>query len=300
MRPHVARLGVFDRVSFQRAEETFPEQQGTMDIDNTMYLLSILEVSSEVECSVILNAVNLSHSWVLLGQVLSQQVMNRALLGAFRHPRLIPNVAELAATCDGRGWIFHAVLKIVRRDPDLFRASILGDHPIWHDFLLGEFADDFYDKSVYVDAPYDQRPFVFLMECILFGWPAAGAANVEVGRDLVPAFVEFCIAAGTPAANELMSYLAPVFPERVFPIVGNGFADRLNGQSLAFFYVWEGADKPERLRGNPAIMAEKLLARLPKQAKALIAEIPPDDPELETVRAMLSHFNSRTKRFVVD
>ena len=294
-----SRLSIFDKTHLQRARETFQEQEGTMDLENTTYLLSILEVSSEVDYSIILNAINLSHSWAILGQVLPQRVMNRMLLAAFRHPKLIPKLSQIALTCDGSSWIFHAVSKVMRHHIDLVKESITQNSPVWTDFLLPEFAEDFYVKSEHVvDDSYEERSFALLIECVLFNWPVEKTREVEVGRDLATSFARFCLEANTDVANELLSYLTAVIGGDLFGIVAGGYADRLNAQCLAFLYMKYGADK--EIRGNMAIMGEKLIPLLPKQAKKLLSEIKEDDPERETLQCMLKHYDEKTKRFVVD
>lgn len=299
MNKNASRFTVFDKVCYQRAKETFPFQDGNMELENSTYLASILDVHNEVDCSIISNAINLSHSWAILGEMLPQRVMNKVLLAAFYHPKLIPKLAEIAATCDGRSWIFHSILKIAKQNMELLMNSIREDNPVWTEFLLNEFADDFYDKSIYVEMPYDQRPFAFLIESILFGWPVEKTANVEIGRDIVTSVVQFCLDANSKVGNTLLSYLGPVFPEHVIKLVADGFADRLNAQSLVFFYKWEHKGKP-KLCGNPAIMAEKLLPRDPKEAERLMKLLDANDPERETLEAMMRHFNKKTRRFVVE
>lgn len=296
-----SRLAIFDKSHLHRARSTFPEQAGTMDLENTTYLLSILEVSREVDCSIILNAINLSHSWAILGQILPQRVMNRMLLAAFRHPKLIPKVSQIAQTCDGRSWIFQAIQKLMRSNIDLFKESITNNNPVWTDFLLPEFAEDFYTKSEYVDDPYDERMFAFLIESVLFNWPVEKTVEVEIERDIAPSFAKFCIEANTDVANELLSYLLPVFSDQLFDIVAGGYADRLNAQSLTFLYMKRDKEKKgKKITGNMAIMAEKLLPHMPKEAKKILSQLDANDPERETLECMIKHYNEQTKRFVVD
>lgn len=300
MNKNASRFTVFDKVCYQRAKETFPYQDGDMELENSTYLASILDVHDEIDCSIIQNAINLSHSWAILGQMLPQRVMNKVLLAAFYHPKLIPKLTQIAETCDGRSWIFHAIGKISKHNMDLLRDSIRQDNPVWTDFLLNEFADDFYDKSIYIEMPYDQRPFAFLIESILFGWPVDKTTGVEIGRDVVTSVVQFCLDCNSKVGNELINYLAPIFPSHVIKLVAEGFSDRLSSKILEFFkYMWTSRNKPE-LQGNRAIMAEKLLSRDWKEAERLMKEMDPADPEMETLEAMMRHFNKKTKRFVVD
>lgn len=295
-----SRLAMFSRVCYERALETFPRQDGTMDLENREYLLSILEVSPEVEVYVILNAINLSHSWAILGEILPQKVMDRIVIAAFRHPQLVPKLNEIAETCPNRFWIFHSVLKMVQQVPDLFRRSIEENSPVWSDFLMDEFAEDFRDKSTFLDRGYDERPFGTLIESVLFSWPIDKVSNVRVGRDLVTAFVKFCLCARTYVGDQLVSYLLPLFPGDVFPMVTRGFADRLNPESLVFCFTYAEEHKITRVEGNRAVMVQKLIHRMPALARTLFSEIDADDPERATIEAMLAHFNSKTKRFTIE
>jgi hypothetical protein len=71
-----SRLTLFDKLAFQRAKETFPAQSGTCSEDDGAFLLSILEVSTNVECGTIQQAINLARSWCELGTILPQNLMN--------------------------------------------------------------------------------------------------------------------------------------------------------------------------------------------------------------------------------
>jgi hypothetical protein len=183
-------------------------------------------------------------------------------------------------------------LALLQHHSDLFQRSIAEGNPVW-DFILPEISTDLSDKSEFLDAPYDERPFAFLVESVLFAWPMPEIRNVAVSK-IVSSVAAFCAAATGWVPDELLSYLAPLFPTEVVTAVA-GKVNRLNAVCLEFL-VAKGFDSLEHFTGNAAVMAMKLLPRMTEKAVAMIEGDESEDANI--VRQMLRHLNPETKYFV--
>jgi hypothetical protein len=107
---------------------------------------------------------------------------------------LVPQLSPFAPYCEkGNGWLFRSIWRLLQHHSDLFQRSIAESSPVW-EFILPEIASDLSDKSEFLDAPYDERPFAFLVEAVLFAWPMPDVRNVAISQ-IVSAVAAFCAAA---------------------------------------------------------------------------------------------------------
>ena len=178
MRRCEEKLVPSDRIYFQRAIETFPEEKGNCSDDITEFILNIFEVNDKSNQSFIQNAVNFIRTWSEVGLNFPQRVMDLLFYVSFKHPFFLSQLAALSSSYSNSGWLFHSLLALVQDHTDLFKESIFHDFPVW-EFILQEFDRDFFTKSDVLSTPYSDRPYSFLCESILFGWPARSASSVS-------------------------------------------------------------------------------------------------------------------------
>jgi hypothetical protein len=231
--------------------------------------------------------------WCELGTILPQKIMNRIVYAAFLHPKFVPQLSLFAPYCTRRNcWLFCSILRLLQRHSEFFQRSIAESGPVW-DFILPEIACDLSDKSEFLETPYDERPFAFLVESVIFAWPMAEIRNVTISS-VVAAVASFCAAASGWVPDELLSYLAPLFPAEVVAAVA-GKMNRLNAVCLEFL-IAKGFNTPEHFTGNTAVIAMKLLPRMTDRALAMLEGDESEDAEI--VRQMFRHLNTETKYFI--
>lgn len=287
------RLQIVQRIYYQRGRDTFPKEEGSCSEDDSRFLLSILDVPTNEDRSTIQNAINFARSWIELGRILPQKVINKIVLYSFYTPAYIPQLALLAPLFPSRNWLFNSIDKILRTKTDLFKKSIKENNPVWG-FILREFDEDFYEKSELLDKSYDERAFAFLAESVIFSWPYDQSTNVTISQ-LVQAFAQFCIEHQSTASNGLLSVLAPIFPNEISQ-VADGCLERLSSASLTALYTL-GYIKKGKSNGDKFILAMKLLPRMPDVALDYIHDSY-QTIEGKTVLTMKEHFDSENNCFI--
>ncbi|OHT10872.1 hypothetical protein TRFO_19660 [Tritrichomonas foetus] len=303
------RFKIFDQLCFNRALETFPEEPGTCPEYTSQFILSILEVSENSDKSTLQNAINFARSWAELGFILPQKVMNRVLRAAFEFPIFIPQLSLLSPFFSNKGWLFNALLKLIREQPDLFFRSIEKNNSVWN-FIFKQFDQDFFDKSEILDIEYSERPFSFLSEVLIFEWPSKNSpssSEISIANN-VRLIAEYCLAHPGEVADSILNCIAPLFPNEILPILA-GKAEVLNGNNLAYFFSLysndndesdhkkEASDMKNCLTGDSLTMALKLLPKNLKLAQSLVEGL--GESEKRIFDEMLSHYNEKTKHFTV-
>jgi hypothetical protein len=290
----VDHLCVFHRLVYQRACETFPPQEGTCSDANGSFLLSIFEISPDVDPRSIRRAIDLAQSWCELGKILPQTVMNRIVHAAFANSNFVSSLFTFSSFYEqDKGWIFHAISSLIKHDFELFKQSIHQGFRVW-EFLLSEIAEDFEDKWEYLDAPFEEMGLSFLIESILFSWPMFETSELTLSA-VALSFATFCANQKGRVSDRLLSYLATLFPYEVVAVM-KGQIDRLNAECLVFL-VESGLDNEAAFTGNNGVIAMKLLPSMKERALAFVEG--KEVPEAEVIQAMVQHLDSNSQ-LVVD
>lgn len=293
MKLNKTRLTIYDQLSYQRAKETFPKEKGTCPEETSQFINLILEVNENSEAPTIQNAINFARSWTELGFILPQEIMNKILRAAFEFPIFIPQLSLLASFFHDASWLFNALLKLIRKQPDLIKKSIQNNFEVWN-FIFKYFDKDFYEKSESLDIDYSERQFAFLSEVLIFKWPQ-DQMETTISNN-VKSISQFCASLDGEVPDGILNCLAPLFPKEVLSAL-SGKVDRLNSQNLAFFYSL-GLNESEDFAGDKLVIALKMIPKDLEIAQQLASEL--DEAQSKTFQQMLSHFNTSTKHFTID
>ncbi|KAK8863609.1 hypothetical protein M9Y10_011297 [Tritrichomonas musculus] len=292
MKLNKTRLSVYDQLSYQRAKETFPKEEGTCPEETFHFINLILEVNENSEAPTIQNAINFARSWAELGFILPQEIMNKILRAAFQFPIFIPQLSLLASFFHDASWLFNALLKLIKKQPDLIKKSIQNNFEVWN-FILKYFDKDFFEKSESLDIDYSERQFAFLSEVLIFKWPQ-DQYETTISNN-VKSISQFCASLDGEVPDAILNCLAPLFPKEVISSL-SGKIDKLNSQTLAYFYSL-GLNENKDFTGNKLVMALKLIPRNSAIAQQLANEL--DEEDSKTFQQMLKHYNTTTKHFTI-
>lgn len=293
MKLNKTRLTIYDQLSYQRAKETFPKENGTCPEETFQFINLILEVNENSEAPTIQNAINFARSWAELGFILPQEIMNKILHAAFEFPIFIPQLSLIASFFHDVSWLFNALLKLIKKYPDLIKKSIENNNEVWN-FIFKYFDKDFYEKSESLDIDYSERQFAFLSEVLVFYWPS-DQTETTISNN-VKLISQFCVSLDGEVPEAILNCLAPLFPKEVLSSL-SGNVDKLNSQNLAFFYSL-GLNESEDFVGDKLIMALKMIPKDINIAQELASEL--DEQGSKAFNQMLKHFNTSTKHFTID
>ena len=292
-KPTKSKLTIFDQQNYLRALETFPKEKGKCPEDTENFLGNILEVNQEADEAIIQNAINFTRSWTELGFSLPQRIMNKVLHAAFLFPAFIPQLSLLSDQYSDQSWLFNALLKLIRTQPELVLNSIRRNSSVWH-FILKYFDEDFYAKSTEKEKKYNERDCSFLSEVLIFEWPQTDIETTISNN--VKSICTFCVDLEGEVPEGILNCLAPLFPNETLSAIA-GKVHKLNSSNLAYFYSLGLNTQPE-FTGNNLIMAMKMFPKDAEIAEALASQL--SEPEKALMEQMVKHYNPKTKHFTIE
>ena len=287
------RLQPIGRLLFNRAAETFPKEEGDLDDSQEMFFSSILDEEDDIDAATVQNAINFARSFCELGKILKQSVLNKIFFASLKFQQFVPQLILFSNYYKTKSWIYNCVMHALTNHSQLFKDSIILEHPIW-DFILKNFEEDFQEKIQMLRSEYSEHPAAFLFESIIFGWDIGRNVSISV-EDIVQDIVSFLASKqSSKLTNSLLNYFCSIFPELV--ISGNpGIADRLSVPCLQTIFSL-GLHTKYQLGTNLAILALKFITIDIQLAKSMIENC--SEQEKQLFNEMLEHYDERQGRFI--
>ncbi|OHT08987.1 hypothetical protein TRFO_22222 [Tritrichomonas foetus] len=289
---YLNRLSFIDKICFDRAYSEF-KIKSDEDNDENTFLLSLLETSEDFEPTTVRNAINFARSWAELGRPLSQRVLTRILYLCFLEPKFLNQMMFVTDIIQTRGWIFHAVSKMIQSKYDLFIQSIKENHPVW-EFLIDSMLSDAKSKEDYVNVKYLDRPSSFLAEVMPLYWPSEETMRIEISS-LVNSFFKFLLSVKSRTALNILNIYCYIFPENVVKIAKDELY-QLSSDGLFILLKNNFLKMPTVDVEHGAILAAKMLPFNPKAALSL-AESDQKSPDKESIIEMIKNFNASDHTF---
>ena len=287
------RLQPIGRLLYNRAAETFPKEPGDLDDSQEMFFSSILDEEDDIDAATVQNAINFARSFCELGRTLKQSVLNKIFFASMKFQQFVPQLILFSNYYQTKSWIYNSVMNAVINHTELFKHTVIIEHPIW-DFLLKNFEEDFQEKVQMLRTEYSEHPAAFLFEALIFGWDIGRNTSVSV-EDIVTDLVSFFSSQqSSKISNSILSYLCSVFPELVIS-TNPGIADRLSVPCLQTIFSL-GLHTKYELGSNPSILALKFITIDIPFAKEIISKCGEQDQQL--FNEMLEHYDESQGRFI--
>lgn len=212
--PYLQRLWFLDKIGYDRAFVEFKHTAHLMDEDERAFLKSLMDSGLEYEPTSIKNALNFIDSFVDVGKYPDQAILTRCLFLSILDSQFVNKFALITTKINVKGWIFHALAKIISHRFEILTDSIKNDHPIW-EYMIPELEHN--AKSLEFDPKkrFCEREGSTLIEVFPLYWPFEKSSKVEVEK-LVKQFSDFCLEVRSRTAFNLLSVLAYVFPVEIY------------------------------------------------------------------------------------
>lgn len=296
MKRFFSRLQFLDKIGYDRAWSDFKIEANSKSIDESEYLLSLLDSGEDYETSTVKNAINFAVSFAEFGTRPSQQLLTRILFLCFLKSSFVMQLSILSNLIDTRGWIFHGLSKILALHNEKVKESIIKDDSIW-DLIIKYFWEDIQNKEIDYTSRYSERGFAYLIEVLPLFWPYESPNYVKI-EELTNEFCLFCLNCRSKVALELLSLLSFVFPTEVAESCKNNIHIFT---PIAMFHLLKlrKIKIPGTEVNSGAIIAAKALEFNPN-ACMCVAKSDENTPERKDIIEMISKFDIETHSFNFD
>ena len=293
MSGYLARLQFIDKIGFDRAYVEFRHNASLSSEEETEFIRSLLDSGNQYERTSILNAFSFISAFIDIGKYPRQSVLTRALYLAMVDNTFVSKFACIGSRIHTKGWIFHALARIMDKQMQTFIKSIKNDAPIW-EYLIQEIEEN--AKAIQFDPKmrYADRPSPTLIEVFPLFWTSDLLKMIPL-ESLIADFCKFCFETNSKTSLKLVSILAYVFPIDVYRCSHEKmylFSHDAIKQMLACCKDPEIAD-PEDASG-----LRKLAISLVPFDQQRCHEVVHSIPGCEDVEAMCDHYDGSKHEFV--
>ena len=216
MNGFLARLQFVDKIGFDRAFVEFRHNNSSSisSEEETEFIRSLLDSGTQYERVSILNALAFISAFVDVGKYPRQSVLTRSLYLAMIDSTFVAKVASIGSRIHTKGWIFHALARILDKQMDLVQKTIKENAPIW-EYLLKEIEKNALSTNYDYKKTYAERPNSALIEVFPLFWPSENVKLVPL-ESLIADFCKFCFETKSKTSLRLVSILAYIFPIEVY------------------------------------------------------------------------------------
>ena len=208
MKEHCSnRLNVFERSRLSKGELVFPKLSGKSFQNVSSFFINALSEVETIDISSIKNILNFAQTYFSLGIYPDQKIVSKIVSLIFKFPVFTPQFTTLYRYLPNDNWLYNSLVFSLTHHPDVIKASIQNDDPVWIGFLE-KIRKDFESKKGELDKEYLDRD-IFLIEVFVFYWPSE--SNNTKLLTLAKEFVDFCASTRSKTSLELLFLMIQIF-----------------------------------------------------------------------------------------
>lgn len=264
-----------------------------MDDEESAFLKSLMDYGLDYEPTSIKNALNFIDSFVDMGKYPPQTILTRCLFLSMLDQQFVNKFALITSKISVKGWIFHALAKIISHRFEILTKSIKEDQPVWN-FLIPALYNQATNLNFDPKKRFCEREVSSLIEVFPLYWPINETSKNEVEK-LIKAFSDFVVEAKSQTAYKLLSILAYIFPVEIYKSISENIIYLEHYAIVQILRANANIDLTEFARDtDPRTLTIKMLQFNPAEAISIAKSI----PECHDLVQLFEHYRPSEHSFV--